>query len=110
MDWLSASARPMIVSYLDHTMVDYHDVENVSLFCMLYISCPCENKKSLDPSAVTVRPSGVEKPLHERIHELKGWYGDKQGKRFRVWVDCVLSTQTGSSTWLVNFHKVGAVW
>ncbi|GKV47362.1 hypothetical protein SLEP1_g54267 [Rubroshorea leprosula] len=78
MDRLSASARSMIVSDLDHTM---------------------------DPSAVTVHPSGVEKTLHERIHEMKGWYGDKQGKKLRVWVDRVLSTQIGSSTWLVNFNK-----
>ncbi|GKV48915.1 hypothetical protein SLEP1_g55697 [Rubroshorea leprosula] len=58
-----------------------------------------------DSSAVTVHPSGVEKTLHECIHELKGWYGDKQGKKFRVWVDRVLSTQIGPSTWLVNFNK-----
>ncbi|GKU90536.1 hypothetical protein SLEP1_g4521 [Rubroshorea leprosula] len=58
------------------------------------------------PSAVTVHPSGVEKTLHERIHELKGWDGDKRGKMFWVWVDRVLSTQTGSSiTWLVDFNK-----
>ncbi|GKV51042.1 hypothetical protein SLEP1_g57719 [Rubroshorea leprosula] len=58
-----------------------------------------------DSSAVTVHPSGVEKTLHECIHELKGWYGDKQGKKFWVWVDRVLSTQIGPSTWLVNFNK-----
>ncbi|GKV34795.1 hypothetical protein SLEP1_g43136 [Rubroshorea leprosula] len=78
MDRLSASARPMIVSDLGRTM---------------------------GPSAVTVHPSGIEKTLHERIHELKGWYGDKQGKMFWVWVVHVLSTHNGSSTWLVNFNK-----
>ncbi|GLT96511.1 hypothetical protein SLE2022_141270 [Rubroshorea leprosula] len=87
MDWLSASARPLIVSDLDHTV---------------------------GPSAVTVYPSSVEKTLHECIHELKGWDGDKQGKMFWVWVDPVLSTQNGSSiTWLVNFNKwepCGNVW
>ncbi|GKV47347.1 hypothetical protein SLEP1_g54253 [Rubroshorea leprosula] len=42
---------------------------------------PGGNKKSLDPSAVTVHPSGVEKALHEHIPQLNGWCGDKQGKK-----------------------------
>ncbi|GKV34801.1 hypothetical protein SLEP1_g43142 [Rubroshorea leprosula] len=66
--------------------VDHHDVENVSLLC-------CSIYHAQGPSALAVHPSGVEKTLHERIHELKGWYGDKQGKMFWVWVDPVLSTQ-----------------
>ncbi|KAK8672093.1 hypothetical protein V6N13_110467 [Hibiscus sabdariffa] len=60
---------------------------------------------SADPSAVVVFPSGVEKTLRECIHTLKGCYGDQKGKQFRVWVDRVLSTPVGSSTWLVKFDK-----
>ncbi|GKV51039.1 hypothetical protein SLEP1_g57716 [Rubroshorea leprosula] len=101
--WLQAGLKvavewSWIGSVLDHTMVDHHDVENVSLLC-------CSIYHAQDPSAVTVHPSSVEKNLAERIHKFKGWYGDKQRKVFRVWVDHGLSIQIGSSTWLVNFDK-----
>ena len=36
---------------------------------------------------------------------MRSWYGDKQGKKFRVWVDRVLPTQISSNAWLVKFHK-----
>ncbi|GLT61898.1 hypothetical protein SLA2020_345720 [Shorea laevis] len=90
-----------------------HEVVKFYLFYERWRRAEIENcetnmsslKASCDASAVSVHPSGVEKTLHERIHELKGWYGDKQGKKFRVWVDRLLSMQIGSSTFLVNFNK-----
>lgn len=57
------------------------------------------------PSGFLVHPSGVEKPLHDCVNELRQCYGDKQGKQFRVWVDQVLPAQIGSDTWLVKFKK-----
>ncbi|OMO95041.1 Sucrose-phosphate phosphatase [Corchorus capsularis] len=62
-------------------------------------------KACCDPSAVVVFPSGVEKTLHECIHAMKTCHGDQKGKKFRVWVDRVLSTPIGSSTYLVKFDK-----
>ncbi|GKV48162.1 hypothetical protein SLEP1_g54989 [Rubroshorea leprosula] len=122
MDRLSASARSMIVSDLDHTMVGFiiscFTPEVIIMMLRMYpysaapYIMPRKNQHFNSSffriyllSLSAVHPSGVEKTLHERIHELKGWYGDKQGKRFQVWVDGVLSTQISSSTWLVSFDK-----
>ncbi|XP_022766911.1 sucrose-phosphatase 2-like isoform X2 [Durio zibethinus] len=70
--------------------------------CETYIA---SLKASCDPSANFVLPSGVEKTLHECLHTMKGYHGDQKGKRFRVWVDRVLSTPIGSNTWLLKFDK-----
>lgn len=55
------------------------------------------------PSATYVHPTGNEQSLHNCINALRGCYGDKQGKHYRVWVDQVLPTQIDSKTWLVKF-------
>ncbi|MCL7032285.1 hypothetical protein MKW94_021503 [Papaver nudicaule] len=33
------------------------------------------------------------------------FYGDRQGKKFRIWVDRVISAQIGLDTWSVKFDK-----
>lgn len=58
-----------------------------------------------DASGILVHPSGAELPLCGAITGMRNYYGDKQGQQFRVWVDRVLSTQTGLDTWLVKFNK-----
>lgn len=58
-----------------------------------------------DASGILVHPSGAELPLCDAITGMRNYYGDKQGQQFRVWVDRVLSTQTGLDTWLVKFNK-----
>lgn len=58
-----------------------------------------------DPSGVLVCPSGIELSLRDAINEMRNFYGDKQGKQFRVWVDRLLPTKIGSDTWLVKFNK-----
>lgn len=55
--------------------------------------------------AIFVHPSGVKKPLHESIDAMVQLHGDKQGKQFHVWVDCVSSAEVASNTWLVKFNK-----
>lgn len=55
------------------------------------------------PSATYVHPTGIEQTLHNCINGLRGCYGDKQGKQYRVWVDQVLPTQIDSKTWLMKF-------
>lgn len=52
-----------------------------------------------------VHPSGAEKPLRETIDELRKYHGDKQGKKFRVWADQVLATDTTPGTWIVKLDK-----
>lgn len=74
------------------------EIEN----CEVYIE---SLKAACHPSAVFIHPSGTEQPLSEWANTLKQCYGDKKGKRYRVWVDQVLATQTGPDTWLVKFAK-----
>ncbi|XP_077225856.1 sucrose-phosphatase 1-like [Tasmannia lanceolata] len=62
-------------------------------------------KKIYYPTGIIVHPSGIERSLHECINALASFYGDKQGKKFRVWVDRLSSAQIGSDTWLVKFNK-----
>ncbi|KAI3904982.1 hypothetical protein MKW92_032391 [Papaver armeniacum] len=57
------------------------------------------------PSGVFINPSGQEQPLHDCIDELPQFYGDKKGKKFRIWVDRVTSAQIGLDSWLVKFDK-----
>uniref|UniRef100_A0A1D1Z492 Sucrose-phosphatase n=1 Tax=Anthurium amnicola TaxID=1678845 RepID=A0A1D1Z492_9ARAE len=56
-------------------------------------------------TGVVVHPSGTEKSLHESVNSLGPYYGDKQGKKFHVWVDRVSSSQICSNAWLVKFDK-----
>lgn len=59
-----------------------------------------------DPSGVMVYPSGDEQSFADSINGLRSYYGDNQGKQFRVWVDRVLASQISSDTWLVKFNKL----
>ena len=54
---------------------------------------------------VFVHPSGAEKSLVDTIDELRKYHGDKQGKKFRVWVDQVLATESAHGTWIVKLDK-----
>ncbi|KAF6169931.1 hypothetical protein GIB67_034323, partial [Kingdonia uniflora] len=65
-----------------------------------------QNLKSVCyPTGIFVHPSGVEQPLHDCIDAMGKYYGDKQGKLFRVWIDRISSAEIGTDTWLVKFHK-----
>ncbi|KAJ0250361.1 hypothetical protein HA466_0137090 [Hirschfeldia incana] len=62
-------------------------------------------KASCDSAGVFVHPSGAEKSLRETIDELGKYHGDKKDKKFRVWTDKVLATETTPGTWIVKLDK-----
>ncbi|KAH7511401.1 hypothetical protein FEM48_ZijujUnG0017000 [Ziziphus jujuba var. spinosa] len=65
-----------------------------------------QNLKSFFYSLGTfVHPSGIEQPIHQCIDAMESLNGDRQGKRFQVWVDQLSSAQIGSDTWLVKCKK-----
>jgi len=60
---------------------------------------------SFYPLGIIVHPSGFEQPLHQYMDGVERSYGDKQGTKFRVWLDRVSSAQIGVDIWLVKFDK-----
>ncbi|EMS66525.1 Sucrose-phosphatase 2 [Triticum urartu] len=70
-------------------------------------------KNITDANGVIIHPSGVELSIHSSIDELASCYGDKQGKKYRSWVDRLVILQTASDSWLVRFdlwEAEGAAW
>lgn len=57
------------------------------------------------PSYVFAYPNGVEQSIGDFSNAVRGCYGDKQGKQYRIWVDQVLTTEVASNTWVVKFTK-----
>ncbi|KAG5076939.1 hypothetical protein JHK82_055634 [Glycine max] len=52
-----------------------------------------------------VHPSGIDQPMHQTIDTLAKAFGDKTGKDFRVWVDCISLAEVSLGSWLVKFDK-----
>ncbi|XP_017985221.1 PREDICTED: sucrose-phosphatase 2 [Theobroma cacao] len=52
-----------------------------------------------------VHPSGIEQPLNKCMDMMERLYGDKLGKKYRVWLDWVSAAQIDLNSWLVKFDK-----
>ncbi|KAJ1292340.1 hypothetical protein BS78_02G385000 [Paspalum vaginatum] len=60
-------------------------------------------KNITDANGVIIHPAGLELSLHASIDAFGSCYGDKQGKKYRAWVDRLFITQTGSDSWVMRF-------
>ncbi|KAF5750611.1 hypothetical protein HS088_TW03G00950 [Tripterygium wilfordii] len=105
-----------IADLSDHKLEKFnpgHEVVKFYLFYERWRRAEVDNSEmylaalgaSCCPSGVHVHPCGFELSLQECINKMRSLYGDKQGQKFRVWVDRVLPTQIGSDTWMVKFDK-----
>ncbi|KAK8691771.1 hypothetical protein V6N13_075269 [Hibiscus sabdariffa] len=58
-------------------------------------------ESSFYPLGTFVQPCGTEQPMNKCTDMMERLYGDKQGKRYRIW----LALRIGSDSWLVKFDK-----
>ncbi|KAL4279968.1 hypothetical protein GQ457_03G028410 [Hibiscus cannabinus] len=62
-------------------------------------------ESSFYPLGNFVHPCGTEQPMNKCTDMMERLYGDKQGKRYRIWLDRVSTLRIGSDSWLVKFDK-----
>ncbi|KAL4277914.1 hypothetical protein GQ457_03G028400 [Hibiscus cannabinus] len=62
-------------------------------------------KSSFYPLGTFVHPCGTEQPMKKCTDTMERLYGDKQGKQYQIWLNCVSTSQIGSDSWLVKFDK-----
>ncbi|KAL4352027.1 hypothetical protein GQ457_06G020470 [Hibiscus cannabinus] len=64
-------------------------------------------KSSFYPLGTFVHPYGTVQPMNKCMdtYMMERFHGDKQGKRYQIWLDCISISQIGSDSWLVKFAK-----
>jgi sucrose-6-phosphatase len=68
------------------------------MIIFLFVCCACQHA-----NGVIIHPAGLELSIHSSIDKVASCYGDKQGKKYRAWVDRLVVSQTASDSWLVRF-------